>query len=214
MGETPVAQDKPKKVCLVWGQNLPHESPRAAKAPRQAKPAKGQGADGKKNNLPLLLGGLLAVAIAGGAGYMLFLKEEPMPAPPPPPPVAEQQAPAPAPTTDIMPTTNTVNPDEILNAEVPNDPALVKEEIGSFKRHRYPLQRTRQNRRRTADCNGRANHRQSRANCPARSSNQRARKAKGKCWCSTCSTKCRWSNTTACNACSCSVRLRKTKAIL
>ena len=32
-----------------------------------------------------------------------------------------------------MPTTNTVNPDEILNAEVPNDPALVKEEIDRLK---------------------------------------------------------------------------------
>lgn len=134
MGETPVAQDKPKKGLFGMGaKSATPKAPRAAKAPRQAKPAKAQGADGKKNNLPLLLGGLLAVAIAGGAGYMLFLKEEPMPAPPPPPPVAEQQAPAPAPTTDIMPTTNTVNPDEILNAEVPNDPALVKEEIDRLK---------------------------------------------------------------------------------
>lgn len=133
-GET--SQAKPKK-SLFGAKSTPTKPARSAKA---AKPAKTQGANGKKNNT-LLLGGLLAVVLAGGAGYMLFLNNDtPAPTPAPAPaPVAQTPAPAPepvapAPTTDILPNNApVVNPDEILNAEIPSDQALQKEEIDRLK---------------------------------------------------------------------------------
>lgn len=129
------SQAKPKKG-LFGAKSTTAKPARSAKA---TKPAKTQGANGKKSNT-LLLGGLLAVVLAGGAGYMLFLNNDtPAPTPAPAPaPVAQTPAPAPAPapapTTDILPSNApVVNPDEILNAEIPSDQALQKEEIDRLK---------------------------------------------------------------------------------
>lgn len=104
--------------------------------------------NGSKKSNALLIAGLACALAIAGAGYV-FLTGDNAPAPttasaPVPPPQPEQQPmdpslqapPAdqqnPAMATDGMAAPNAnqgVNPDEILNAQVPSDPALVKEEI-------------------------------------------------------------------------------------
>ncbi len=100
----------------------------------------------------MILGGVIALVLIGVALYMAMNNNESTP-PPSAAPAASTPAPA-APVTppadntqvtadpaaatdtaaptgdDILPEIKpVVNPDEILNAEIPNDPALIKEEI-------------------------------------------------------------------------------------
>lgn len=121
---------------------------------KTAKPAstpKAVSPDAKKKN-QLLLGALACVALLGLVAYLFLNNSSTITTPtpvatttPPPAPAPTESAPVATTAPDataqtnatanggesILPSTTTpnVNPDEILNAEIPSDPALVKEEI-------------------------------------------------------------------------------------
>lgn len=106
--------------------------------------------DPKKLN-KLILGGIIALALIGIALYMAMSGNDSQPTLPPQnnAPVPAQQEPTPPTTQEIAPESDLdsadtaaqnnndilpdikplVNPDEILNAGIPDDPALIKEEI-------------------------------------------------------------------------------------
>lgn len=123
-------QDK-KPLFGGFGKKATSATPKA-KAPKSPKATN---PDAKKKN-QLLIGALVCLALLALVAY-LFLNNTSLINTPAPAPVATPTpAPAPAPPTpapaneNILPNTvPTVNPDEILNAEIPSDPALVKEEI-------------------------------------------------------------------------------------
>lgn len=99
----------------------------------------------------LILGGIIALALIGIALYMAMSGNDSQPTLPPQnnAPVPAQQEPTPPTTQEIAPKSDLdsadtatqnnndilpdikplVNPDEILNAGIPDDPALIKEEI-------------------------------------------------------------------------------------
>ncbi|WP_066802163.1 hypothetical protein [Moraxella oblonga] len=103
----------------------------------------------KKTPMALIIGGVVMLLLIGALVFVLFSDSNPEPVTPPPTPAPQPttQAPppptpseavppttdAPAPTTEqqsIIPSTlPEINPDEILKAEIPEDPALLKEEI-------------------------------------------------------------------------------------
>lgn len=159
LGQDKPAKDKPVKKGLFGKKDGSPKTPKMTKpkAPKAPKPAKNSGdksdltgllSDPKKLN-KLILGGVIALALIGVALYMAMSGNDsstvntPTPAvstaptqSSTPEPTPEQAETAPAETSavdsadsivpDIKPV---VNPDEILNAEIPTDPALIKEEI-------------------------------------------------------------------------------------
>lgn len=98
--------------------------------------------DSKKLNM-LIIAGIILLMLIAGALYMTMFHDTSAPdtaTPAVSTPVAQETtsavssaeaAPSSANQTDILPTAGTpnINPDEILNAQIPSDPALVKEEI-------------------------------------------------------------------------------------
>ena len=108
-------------------------TPRASRTDKEKQPKKASSPDNKKKQ-QLLLGGLLCVVLLAVVAYLFLNSNTPEPAPVAVTPPAPAQIEPPAPTEQtpsILPNNNVpaVNPDEILNAEIPEDPALVKEEI-------------------------------------------------------------------------------------
>lgn len=117
----------------------PQKTPRSTRPPRTPKDGQPKAVNPEaKKKQQLLLGALLCLALLGLVAYLFLNNTAPEPTPVATPAPAPQQVeptptPAPAPVAEqgnILPNTApTVNPDEILNAEIPSDPALVKEEI-------------------------------------------------------------------------------------
>lgn len=105
---------------------------RASKTPKTTPPKKTATPDAKKKQ-QLLLGALLCLVLLAVVAYLFLNNNTPEPAPiATPDPAPAQVEPTPdEQTQSILPENNipAVNPDEILNAEIPSDPALVKEEI-------------------------------------------------------------------------------------
>lgn len=107
----------------------------------------------KKTPIALIIGSVVILLLVGVLVFVLFSDNNPEPVTPPAEPTPT--TPTPPPVSEPMPTTNTttdttstipnttssadqsiipnampdINPDEILNAEIPEDPALLKEEI-------------------------------------------------------------------------------------
>ncbi|MDO4897152.1 MAG: hypothetical protein Q3971_07300 [Moraxella sp.] len=123
---TKAKQDKKSPFGGFGKKTATAPKTKAPKTPKATSP------DTKKKN-QLLIGALVCLALLALVAY-LFLNNTSLintPAPTPTPVATPAPAPAPAPANEnILPnTTPTINPDEILNAEIPSDPALVKEEI-------------------------------------------------------------------------------------
>ena len=131
---TPLSADDPIASILAKdGKNG-----KAKKSVRPAKSStKGGTHDNAKKRTMMLIGLLIALALIAVAAFMA-LNREPEPAPPPPPPAVTpepppviEEPPMPDPAVEgVLPdTAPLINPDEILNGEIPDNPALLKEEI-------------------------------------------------------------------------------------
>lgn len=131
-GTTPLSSDDPIASILA-------KDNKTAKIKKGVRPPKGGAKGGtpsdSKKRITILLGVLIALVLAAVVAFML-LNREPEPAPLPPPTVTPEsppmveEPPMTDPATDVLPdTAPVINPDEILNGEIPDDPALLKEEI-------------------------------------------------------------------------------------
>ena len=159
LGQGEPAKDKPAKKGLFGKKDGSPKTPKMTKpkASKAPKPASGKSdftgllSDPQKLN-KLILGGVIALALIGIALYMAMSGDEsstpdvaPAPAEETAPPAtdsaespspqsardkASDRATAPVAGDSVLPEIKpVVNPDEILNAEIPTDPALIKEEI-------------------------------------------------------------------------------------
>lgn len=150
----PSQEGKPTKKAGLFGKK---DVASKATKPAKTKISKSTGDKGDFTGLlnnpqklnKMILGGVIALILVGLALYMAMSGNESTPTNATPTPV---NTPAPATNAEVAPTPQTqtetvsdvptsaddnilpeikpvVNPDEILNAEIPNDPTLIKEEI-------------------------------------------------------------------------------------